>query len=386
MKTKYIILMLSSLLLVVTSCQQQVEVESVIDQEALNQEELKLTIRNLSISMSNMLNELEVRELIKKRVLLQFDGDYDILYKDIKDVELSDGLSFEQKLISLFPASDHCKVKLNGEFAEIPQLQISVPVNCENWDTKAFVPPVAMQPFGQDEAGITKIEAYENGGKLLYLPAKEDPEFPVVVIGLNERTDEAGNLLPPYMPDGLESLQDRVSGEYEKLKWIRIPDLSGIEGWAAGKVELEIIVVGATGIGTDSKAANTEITKKVPPKISREDITSGIDLNYGLFNWKIEPTSTYTTTYSDEIKVKFIEIDNSGSQWKFSVGVGGAVKVIAPGGTQVSIPVASTGVEYTYKDSDDDCGDAIVDFDHPKPGPTETGGEYNTGSVRFRME
>lgn len=178
-----------------------------------------------------------------------------------------------------------------------------------------------------------------------------------------------------------------MNNEYEVLDWIRIPNLNGVEGWLAGKPELEIIVVGVRANGTMSESQDTEISKKVKNDISRGDIKDGKEVNLGLFNWKVEPTSSYSYTYGDEIKIKFVEIDDNGNQWKFTLKVAPEVKVKEPStGIEFTLSGPEVGVEYTYKAKDDDCGDAIVDYNHPKPGPTQTGGEYNTGTVRFKMD
>jgi len=52
---------------------------------------------------------------------------------------------------------------------------------------------VAVRPIGYNEKTTDKIKAYDTEGNIHWLNAKEQPDFPVIVIGLNERTIETAN-------------------------------------------------------------------------------------------------------------------------------------------------------------------------------------------------
>ncbi|MFK7926474.1 MAG: hypothetical protein AB8H47_31285 [Bacteroidia bacterium] len=337
--------------------------------------------------VAEMLNDIEVRNLVKEYALKQFDGDYDVLYKDLAIQQLRKSETFGQRFTSKLAAQVGSEVEAERLINMIPRFHISVPVNAEKWDTESFVPSVVVSPFHLDESEYETYQGYAADGRAISLSSRVDPAVPVVALGVNERTYDDGRVRPEFL--AVDNSNHRTSGDYETLNWIRIPNLSGVEGWAAGKPELTMIVIGARGMGTMSNAVFAEITKKVKNDISRSDIQAGKSVGLGLFNWKTVPTSSNTTTYGDEIKIKFIEIDDKGGEWKFSLKVGGDVKVKEPTtGLEITLPLPTLGVEYKFKAKDDDCGDGVVDFSHPKPAPYNSvlgTSAYNTGTVHFKM-
>jgi hypothetical protein len=383
----YLLLPYMGMMMALWGCQ-SAEQPLELDQAAIEAESLSLNLNTTGRALAVMLADHEVRELIRAKALEQFDGDYDVLYQDIKTTRLSGGETFEERLTSLLSASPSCREKFPNILVNIPKLQLSVPLHCEEWQTETHIPLVAVHPYFNSDQRDERISAYDQRGWHTFLSTTEDPKEAVVVLGVSERTDEQGSLLEDYRPQSsVPSDVQRVSGEYEILDWIRIPDLDNVEGWVDGKPELQIIIVGARANGTMSAAVSNEIGLKAVNNISRGDIKSGKEVNLGLFNWKLEPTTPYGYTYADEIKIKFIEIDDKGNQWKFTLKAGVQVKVKEPTtGLEATVSGPEFGIEYTYKAKDDDCGDAIVDYSHPKPGPTQTGSQYNTGVVRFKME
>jgi hypothetical protein len=77
----------------------------------------------------------------------------------------------------------------------IPNVQISVPVHCTDWDPDSYIPLVAVLPYDYQEKPGNIIKAYDAEGKVYALSADEEPGFPVVVVGRSERVDEDGQLL-----------------------------------------------------------------------------------------------------------------------------------------------------------------------------------------------
>lgn len=75
-----------------------------------------------------------------------------------------------------------------------PNLQISVPVLCENWDTENFIPLVAFIPVDYDEKTHKEVTAYDINGKEYILSTLEEPNYPVIVVGISERVDINGNM------------------------------------------------------------------------------------------------------------------------------------------------------------------------------------------------
>ncbi|HEY1025784.1 MAG TPA: DUF3103 family protein [Sphingobacteriaceae bacterium] len=147
---------------------------------------LDLIAKNLAASFSKK----ELRHFVKKQALKKFDGDFDILYKDIKSVQIN-GKSFQDHLVGSNGASESDEAVFN-QLKEIgsnlPLLNISVPVNIEKWDPDHFTPLVAIRSSDYNEKTTKKIKAYDKNGIVHWLDAKKDPEFPVVAVSLNERT------------------------------------------------------------------------------------------------------------------------------------------------------------------------------------------------------
>jgi len=70
----------------------------------------------------------------------------------------------------------------------VPLLQISLPVNFEKWDSEKPI-LVAYTPLTIDDIEVEEIYAYDSEGNEYVLDAKMPPDFPVIVVGINERVD-----------------------------------------------------------------------------------------------------------------------------------------------------------------------------------------------------
>ena len=130
--------------------------------------------RKLAKSLSNA----QLRSFIKTEAVKKFDGDYDVLFSTVKGYALSNELT---------------GVDLNSEelaaSAELPLLNVAVPVHAEEWDPQAYTPLVAFLPEDYDENTATQITAFDANGQVHLLDAKKAPAEPVIVISHNERTE-----------------------------------------------------------------------------------------------------------------------------------------------------------------------------------------------------
>jgi len=72
------------------------------------------------------------------------------------------------------------------EIENVPLLQISLPVNFEKWDGESTI-LVAYTPLTIDDIEVEEIYAYDSEGNEHVLDAKTPPDFPVMVVGINER-------------------------------------------------------------------------------------------------------------------------------------------------------------------------------------------------------
>jgi hypothetical protein len=136
----------------------------------------------------------------------KFDGDFDILYSNVKDSYVG-GKSLHDRISEI--ATDIKKsteLSFKTEFSsvdelisKVPKLQIAIPVNCEEWNTNSFIPPVACLNSEMKNKTVTHIKAYERDGKLKMMDKAIAPKNTAIVISINERLDENGNVRECYL-------------------------------------------------------------------------------------------------------------------------------------------------------------------------------------------
>ena len=147
-------------------------------------------------ALAASMGEESVRTLIKTEALKKFDGDYDILYQKIGNQNVG-GKTLNTVLNEYSQKGNGSSRTLPiGQIAtQMPLLNISVPVNAEKWNTSNFEPLVVISPSSvvKDETKLTVVKAYDKAGKVHWLDAKKAPDFPVVVVGLNERVQVLAN-------------------------------------------------------------------------------------------------------------------------------------------------------------------------------------------------
>ncbi|MDY0904217.1 hypothetical protein [Pedobacter sp. CFBP9032] len=127
-------------------------------------------------------SEEDLRDFIRVESLKEFDRDNDILYHQIKDVEVSNGKSFRSKLLNYTTEGELSKVE-----SELPLLTIFVPTlpnfNPMDWNTKTEIPMIAVS--NMDKIGSVSI--YDEKEEEIKLNPEQIPGFPVLVIKENER-------------------------------------------------------------------------------------------------------------------------------------------------------------------------------------------------------
>jgi len=173
--------------------------------EKVNPEDINNALEEMAILFAEAIKEVEVRRLIKSEVGKKFDGDYDALYKNLKFFKFNDGKSFEERLADAFARVRARKgetvkwnesiLKVKGLVSKIPRFQVSVPVNFERWDERGYIPLVAYHPVGVDDKLVKYVKAYDSEGREYLLDAWKVPDFPVIVLGISERTDDKGNVI-----------------------------------------------------------------------------------------------------------------------------------------------------------------------------------------------
>jgi Protein of unknown function (DUF3103) len=265
------------------SCDKQdknIQPSEDVTAKGLSQNEHFTRMEEVAKALAKSMGDKQVRNFIKVEASKQLDGDYDILYNWV-DGKTIGGKSLESIIVDNTVTSPSAKTNalenLRITAASIPLLNISVPVNIEKWDTENFEPLVAVSPYSfiKDEKSIKLIKAYDKQGNIHWLDALKKPDFPVIAIGLNERSTvkdgkielkpiafskkkslnlDSDKLINPIPFDSQKKLtSSKVMGgqtwyysEFSDeifLNGITDGDgWSGMEGWLMGDPEIEVYV------------------------------------------------------------------------------------------------------------------------------------------------
>lgn len=285
------------------------------------------------------LNQKGIRHFIKKEALKKFDGDFDILYDKVKS-QVMEGKTFQNHLgtlnFSVSGTSKNTIKQLENITSSLPLLNISIPVNIEKWDTESFTPLVAIVPADYDEKTSSKIKAYDKYGKIHWLDAKKKPDFPVIAVGINERTKLSANggitlkkeCKPLFNPEvnigtlkanklliapideggggggGSPSLC-RIDGQREYIDGIIFPDnylQTMYEDWILGAPELKLSIF--KPINNFTELGEFYTTNYEPA--NRSDVNNKwqyFNGSWPLFNW-------YNADYGNIVIYKWIEEDS----------------------------------------------------------------------------
>jgi hypothetical protein len=200
---KYILIVVI-LVIVFSSCEKEDFYNKEESIEVANIDNLSLTEKNdliedYALLIASSLGDNELRSIIKEEAIIKFDGDYDILTSKLENrVLLKKNIQVKDILVTTSSMSSLKSGKLTGkDYLEkirkaFPNLQVSVPVHCEDWDTENYIPLVVFLPYDFDESKTNFVFAYDSIGKKHKLSLEEEPDEPVIVVGISERIDRDG--------------------------------------------------------------------------------------------------------------------------------------------------------------------------------------------------
>ncbi|NOZ46837.1 MAG: hypothetical protein GXO79_08640, partial [Chlorobi bacterium] len=148
-------------------------------------------------AISKSLHNDDFRKLVKSEAIKQFDGDYDILLKRIVDIQLNSNNSKSNYTVKNLLEENHPLFEETNNKSgnsliddlqeQYPDLQIAVPIHAEDWDANSYIPDVTYIPGDFDETTTQTLVGYTSEGNINTLDAVNEPDVPVIVIGLNER-------------------------------------------------------------------------------------------------------------------------------------------------------------------------------------------------------
>jgi Protein of unknown function (DUF3103) len=331
LKTLSVLAAFSSVFIV--ACEKQNDVptnevnSSVVE---LNQGKYDQDMVDFAKSLAASMKNKDMRAAIKKEASKQFDEDYDILWAKFKEGNVG-GTSIE-KLVSI--KAEVGTTSLRTVQDRLPLLNIAVPVNSDKWNTDNFTPLVAVIPSGVKDKDIKQIKAYDAEGKEFMLDAQKRPDYPVVVVGNNERvtfSETKGYLLknkfkqeeanlpitladedptggggtytpPPTTPSYCVNFYNSLAiGAYKS------DNLSSIEGWFRGAPELVINILGGDG----EYASTGKLIAYGVTNVPSRSVIDGKWFTPSIAEYRF----TWFPTYGDVVWVDLIEQDDDAQGW-----------------------------------------------------------------------
>lgn len=182
------------------------------DEASSADSEINASLDALAKQFAAAVTDRTLRESIHSTVGKRFDGDTNALWKSLATrtnvrSALAGTLSRERSITSA-----NALKQIDTLAGRIPRFQIAVPKTFDAWDPATFTPLVGYVPEGIDDETLTTITAYDATGQAHALDAQVTPKRPVIILGVNERTDDSGALLPDIITtQSTDSSQVKVS-------------------------------------------------------------------------------------------------------------------------------------------------------------------------------
>lgn len=203
----------------VTGCDKETPEKITIDPEStFEKTDYNLGLLSMAKAVNSAMTENgDFRTFIKNEAVKQFDGDYDILLRNVIDAPIpnANGRS-EMTVRTLLTSHWHdapSNVRTEDAIAQLieenPCLQISVPLHAETWDATTYTPQIAIMPEEYRDSTTLYVPGYNQQNQLIAIDAVNEPDMPVIVISQNERTSCDGSFTDPvsYAPTSLVGSQ-----------------------------------------------------------------------------------------------------------------------------------------------------------------------------------
>jgi len=149
----------------------------------------------VAVDVSDKLNGAAFRTMLKHEVMMQFDGDYNILISSMLQ-RRPKYLAFEEAQSQVMNTTNEDLLAnydwdvLEAAAESYPLMQIAVQVDAENWDADNVIPSVVYVTSDFDEATHNSVDGFDKDQNPITVSTLEDPVENYVVISHNERTYE----------------------------------------------------------------------------------------------------------------------------------------------------------------------------------------------------
>jgi len=240
----------------------------------------EVLLKYFAMAVAKSLKHPEICQTLKKKIGEKFDGDYDALWDHIKNKRIS-GRDLRVLVNSRFSERTQNVLPIE-KIEKIPLLQVALPVNFDDWDGESTI-LVAYTPLTIDDMEWKEIYAYDADLKEYILDAKTEPDYPVMVVGINERVE--------YMKNALVQSEERILTKATTVRLSNAEILDSIkvgtiqEGWLQGDPEIYMVSAGT----------NDFCDRKERKNLTKVD-KCGKWYPYGvtLFDWEIDFWGNHT--------------------------------------------------------------------------------------------
>lgn len=380
----------------------------------LTEPESKTEIDELAGKFSVLLNKAmeryEVRRFLKDKVIRKVDGDYNVLYTEIRNKRIEykseqgkiESITFEDLLVQQNTSGRISAINpdfLQSLISVYPILQIAVPetatYTAEDWDTQNIKPSIAILESDFDETTTQYVRGYDPDGNEIIVDAFNEPNNLFLVIGASERViaisktdgsiiaarthvanlifedenyyyyDRAlyeGSVAPTVeINSGSGTISPcRTWGDAEFLYQINCTDIKSYEHWIAGAPELRLQV-----FSPEFSFSSLIHTGEMEPRRRRDIKDKWWTKEVQLFKWSERFTGEGVVFF-------WYEVDGGARTKEIKLNAGYTKK----DGTNIS---ASTTIEIGKRD--DKIGHLLITVDDCRQGSI-----YDLVSIKWKTK
>ena len=219
-------------------------------QGASNQSDARVnqSLDSLAKLFARAVTDEKIRRSIHAAVAQRFDGDTEVLYKTIStasDVRSGLASAYSHGRTGRYSDALSAVDRLAGN---IPRFQVAVPAHFDSWDPASYTPLVAYMPTGVEDTTLATVTAYDATGKAYTLDAQVAPARPVIMLGLNERTDNSGKLLHPESVStnreatatASSPMTAALAAASYQVRMVKVHLIHDNEPWTKGSAEISL--------------------------------------------------------------------------------------------------------------------------------------------------
>lgn len=204
------------------------------------------SLDSLAKLFARAMTDATMRQNVHAAVAQRFDGDTEVLYKTLSNTSgVRSGLAAAYSRGRAVRSSDALSA-VDRLAAGIPRFQVAVPAHFDSWDAASYTPLVAYMPAGVQDTTLKTVTAYDASGKAHALDAQVAPARPVIVLGLNERTDDSGKLLNTEAVSTSREATAATSGQLAlaatsyQVRMVKVHLIHDNEPWTKGSAEISL--------------------------------------------------------------------------------------------------------------------------------------------------